>query len=303
MVACLAAGYQGPTSILTSALLRFVDELDPGRQVHSIQPDVTLNGESARSLFDSVEQGRRQVCYLASGYLAERVPLLSLLDLPFMVSRREHALAALDADVGEALACAIHQATGLRVLGFWDNGFRHLTNGRHAIRSPADCRGLTVRTLDSADCRAAMSALGFEARSIDVRDLVRAVESAEVDAQENPLTNFVNFGLWRHHRYVSLTSHQFGVCLFVCHGEWFDRQSDSERAAIVDAARKATALQRALAVGEDRSAIEFLSGADVEVLAAGDLDLEAMKRCCRPLVAQRRAVLPQALVQHYLSNI
>ncbi len=56
----------------------------------------------------------------------------------------------------------------------------------------------------------------------DVKDLVRAVETGAVQAQENPLTNLISFGLWRHHRHVSLSGHCFGVLLLVCPRDWYE---------------------------------------------------------------------------------
>lgn len=294
-----AAGYQGAASILTCSLEAFANELAGAHIACEVVADVTAAGETARSLFDSVEAGQRQVCYVASGYLAARVPDLSVLDMPFRVSDRDQAMAALDATAGRLLTRAVVERTGLKLLGFWDNGFRHISNGRRAIMSPADCAGLTVRTLDSADYRATMAALGMRPVSLDVRDLRRVVESGEVDAQENPLTNFVNFGLWQHHRHLSLTGHLFGVALLVCNRAWFDALAPAHAQAVLHAGAAATRLQRAWAAQEDSVALEFLAGSGVQVLARDELDLQAMRRCCEALTTQQATRLPADLLAAY----
>ena len=112
--------------------------------------------------------------------------------------------------------------TGYRVLGYWDNGFRHISNRLRPIRHPDDCRGMRIRTLDNAVYRQALAAMGFAPVTIDVKDLVRAVETHEVDAQENPLTNTVNFGLHRTHKHLSLTSHFYGVALLLANRAWLE---------------------------------------------------------------------------------
>ncbi|MDP3084765.1 MAG: TRAP transporter substrate-binding protein DctP [Rubrivivax sp.] len=293
-------GYQGPGSILTQGLQRFA-ELLPARFEVSVEADVPAAGATARSLFDSVQAGSREVCYVSSGYLSAQVPELVVLDLPFSVHDRGLALHTLDGPAGRQLAQAVRRGTGLQLLGYWDNGFRHLSNGRRAIRTPADCQGLTVRTLDSAEYRATMQALGLNAVTTDVRELRRAVASGEVDAQENPLTNFVNFELWRHHGHVSLTGHLFAVALFVCHADWFDALGAEAQHELMAAAAAATALERTLAVQEDITAREFLrSSTDVQVLEPDRIDLAAMQRCCAPLVSQWSARLPPELLAAYL---
>ena len=301
-------GYQGASSILTQALTHFLQGVaqGPAGLACHVQADVTASGETARSLFDSVESGGRKVCYLASGYLAARVPELALLDLPFSVHDRAAALHALDGDVSRALSHALSRAvareTGLRVLAFRDNGFRHLSNGRRPLRNPDDCRGLVVRTLDSADYRAAMHALGFCAITTDVRELRDAVVTGRVDAQENPLTNFVHFELWRHHRHVSLTAHLFGVALLVCNRRWFDALTAPAQQCVSQAAGRAALVQRQRAEQDDVEALAFLRREGIVVRVASAIDLPAMVACCTPLVAAWRAALPAGLVAAYLQT-
>ena len=182
-VAPRLAGYQGGASILTRALRHFGAQADgqAGLPPCDIEADVTATGESARALFDSVQAGQRQVCYLASGYLTAQVPELTLLDLPFRVQDRATALHTLDGAAGRTLAAAVAERTGLQVLGFWDNGFRHLSNRLRPVRTPADCAGLRVRTLDSADYRDTMAALGIPPHITDVPALRRPVGPASFD--------------------------------------------------------------------------------------------------------------------------
>ena len=101
--------------------------------------------------------------------------------------------------------------TGYRALAFWDNGIRHLSNRARPIRAPADCAGLRLRTQHNAFHQAVFRALGFEPVAIDPSELPAAVAGGHVDAQENPLTNLVNFKIHEHHPHVTLSAHLFGV--------------------------------------------------------------------------------------------
>ena len=93
--------------------------------------------------------------------------------------------------------------------------------------------------------------LGFEPVFIDIKDMVPAIAAGTVDAQENPLTNIVNFELQRYHRFVSLTSHIFGVALLLINRERFDGRPPEIQAAVQAAAAEATAAQRLTAAAED----------------------------------------------------
>jgi TRAP-type C4-dicarboxylate transport system substrate-binding protein len=296
------AGYQGEASILTASLRLLARGLEDGDCLPPIafQADVTASGEKATELFASVEGGARQIAYMASSYLSARVPELAVLDLPFSVHDRAAALAALDGEAGALLREAVSRRTGLHVLGFWDNGFRHISNAVRPITAPPDCAGLVIRTLDSEQYRSLLAALGFEPVSLDVKNLVQAVANREVDAQENPLANLLAFELWRHHRYVSLTGHLFGVLLVVCPREWFERLQPRQRQWLQQAVDGATRDQRARAAGQDLTALEFLRARGVEVLRAGELDLAAFRRAAEPLARGLRVRLPADLLRAYL---
>lgn len=299
------AGYQGAQSILTRSMRDLADRLSVHDADWCIQTedDITASGESAATLFRSVDGGERQVCYMASGYLAARVPALAALDLPFSVTDRQAALRALDGAAGAFLTSAVQEHTGYKVLGFWDNGFRHITNGVRAIRCVRDCEGLSVRTLDSAVYRDALAAMGFRPRTTDVKELLRVVRMREVEAQENPLTNFVNFELWRHHPYVSLTGHFFGVLILVCNRVWFAGLSAARQEALIDAARHSTRLQRELAAREDAALTQYLASQGIQVLEQRDLDLASMRQATRPIVERERKRLAPQLVHAYLDQV
>jgi len=296
------AGYQGKGSILTAALQQLTQSLhdsDWGLPV-ACQADVTADQEKAAELFDSVEHGQRQIGYMASGYLSGRVSELAVLDLPFSVADRQAALAALDGRAGELLTHSVSQKSGFQVLAFWDNGFRHISNAVRPIRNPQDCQGLVIRTLDSASYRASLAALGFEPVTTDVKDLVRVVQSGQVQAQENPLTNLLNFSLWQHHPYVSLTQHYFGVLLLVCSRAWYDTLSQAQRHTLLQAVALTTRAQRLSAQAQDVIALAQLQAHGVQVLQPHELDLVALRRATHAVAERQRQALPAELLAAYL---
>jgi TRAP-type C4-dicarboxylate transport system substrate-binding protein len=298
------AGYQGEASILTAALRQLAQALQVSDWELPVEfeADVTAQGEKAAELFASLEQGTRQIGYMASSYLSGRVPALGVLDLPFSVSDRAAALAALDGRAGAMLREAVARDSGFHVLAFWDNGFRHISNAVRPIRTPADCAGLVIRTLDNADYRAMLETLGFTPVTTDVKELVHAVETGAVQAQENPLTNLISFGLWRHHRHVSLTGHFFGVLLLVCPRDWYRGLGPSQRTVLDRAVERATATQRQQAASQDAAALEALRTRSIEVLGPQQVDLAAMRAAVEPLAARQRATLPAELLAAYLGG-
>ena len=302
LAAVSLGGYQGSGSILSASLTSLEQSLKACELFGPITTalDVTAQGETAGQLFQSVNLGTRQICYAASGYLTAYASDLAALDLPFTVKNREAALAALDHSAGQWLSDQLGQNSSFKVLGFWDNGFRHISNSVRPLRSPTDMQGLKIRTLDSAIYRESLNALGFTAVTTDVSELKQVLKSGEVQAQENPLTNYNNFKIYENHPYVSLTGHFFGVLLLVCNRQWFDSLSAKQQHAVDAAAAMATQQQRTLAAQQDSALLTELAQRGVQITSSSDLDMGAMRSVTAHIIERERQTLSKPMVQHYL---
>lgn len=302
LAALSLGGYQGSGSILSASLTSLEQSLKACELFGPITTalDVTAQGETAGQLFQSVNLGTRQICYAASGYLTAYASDLAALDLPFTVKNREAALAALDHSAGQWLSDQLGQNSSFKVLGFWDNGFRHISNSVRPLRSPTDMQGLKIRTLDSAIYRESLNALGFTAVTTDVSELKQVLKSGEVQAQENPLTNYNNFKIYENHPYVSLTGHFFGVLLLVCNRQWFDSLSAKQQHAVDAAAARATQQQRTLAAQQDSALLTELAQRGVQITSSSDLDMGAMRSVTAHIIERERQTLSKPMVQHYL---
>jgi TRAP-type C4-dicarboxylate transport system substrate-binding protein len=280
MVTLHFAGYQPARSVHTRALHALRDSVarrSGGALAITVTDSIVTIGRKAADLLTMVERGELDGGYFASSYLAVRVPALSTFDQPFQADARDAAFAMLDGDPGKLLTAQIAAATSYRVLGFWDNGIRHISNAVRAIRTPADCVGLKLRTLDNAQHQDAFRSIGFQPVYIDVADLPRAVAERTVDAQENPLTNMVNFGIQAHHKHVSLTGHLQGIALLLVNRARLEALTAELRAVLEAAARDSEAIQRTLAVAEDTGCLKVLADAGVTIIGLGEIDLPAFR--------------------------
>jgi TRAP-type C4-dicarboxylate transport system substrate-binding protein len=246
-------------------------------------------------LLDLVETGELDLCYFSSSYLSKRVPALGALDIPFLLTARERTRALLQGTLGGRIADDVAARTGYRVLGFWDNGLRNISNRLRPIRSPDDCKGIRIRTLPSEGYHAAFRALGMEPVTIDIRDFVDAIARGAVDAQENPLTNVRQFGLERYHRHVTMTGHFHGIALLLCNAAMLAAAPPALGDALIAAAADATAAQWAFATQDERESRAALEAAGVAIVDP-DAEAEAAFRAAvRPIAERQLAALPPDL--------
>lgn len=260
-------GYQGDKSVHTRGgrvLAEALAEESGGAMTLDFDESIVARGHKAADLLTMTESGELDGCYFSSSYLAKRVPELGLFDQHFVVPDRRRAYALLDGALGDRLREEVAKATGYEVLGYWDNGLRHITSAV-PIKSVADCKGLKLRTLANEDHQRVFRALGFEPQAIDVRDLPDAVRTGKVDAQENPLTNTLNFGIHDTHRHILLTRHLLGVALVLFNAERLAGLSPDERAALQRAVDSATAAQRRFAEEDDDICSAELRAQGVEI--------------------------------------
>lgn len=295
---CLA-GYQPPQSVHNRAAEIFGAELATRLGdgfSFELDGNVTTRGHKAADILGMVEEGSRSFCYFATSYLAGRFLEISVLDLPFVMTDRERIYRALDGDLGDLLKERVAASSNYRLLGFWDNGFRHITNSIHPIRSPADCTGLKIRTGDSALHQATFRAMGFEPTFIDVKDLPEAVKTGTVDAQDNPLSNIYNFGIHEHHRHLTLSGHFLGFVAVLAHAPSFDAWGDEVQTAISQSLPIATAAQHEFAQAVDEDVLAKLDPAKNEIVHLTDQERAAFASAVAPVVEAESAKLGRELV-------
>ena len=104
---------------------------------------------------------------LSVGYVSMTdVPELELAALPFLFADNATARAAMDGPLGASATANLEAANNYRILGYFENGFRHVSNNVRPVRNLGDLRGLKIRVLGAQ--RRTFELLGAEAHAIDL---------------------------------------------------------------------------------------------------------------------------------------
>ena len=295
-------GYQKPASIHNRAA-RFFGELLGKRLgdapafklIGSVLDEM---GRKSGDLPDMVAGGELDFCYMSTVRFTQAAPELKALELPFLVKDRQAAYRAFDGAYGELARRRIAAATPFRLLGIWDNGFRHLSNSVRPIRSPEDCRGLRIRTQMSELHGESFRALGFEPLAVDIKEFTEVIATDRFQAQDNPLTNIYNFGVHKHQPYITLTGHFFGASLMICNEARYRGWPAEVREAVDAAAAAATAYQRSLAAAEDAGILAKLESDDTEIVRLTDAERLSFVAALAPVRERHRKEFdPEVLAQ------
>lgn len=284
-------GYQGPNSVHTAGARTFGEALVDavGRDVtFELEESILKLGLPAGNLATMVEAGELDFCYTSTMRCAKAVPELGIFELPFVVESREALYRALDGELGAMFQARVEAETPFKILGFWDNGFRHVTNSVRPIHTPEDCEGLTIRTQKSDLHGETFRAFGFKPTGTDIKEYVDTVATDRFHAQDNPLTNTYNFGVHKHHRYVTVSGHFFGITIHICSKDKFNSWPGWFQDAVLEAAAKATAHQRGLAGQEDEMILSKLDPEENEVTILDAEERAAFKKKVEPLLETYR---------------
>lgn len=266
-----------------------------------VEVEVTWNimdeGRPNTDLFDLVEAGHMFLCYFSSSYLGSRVPELDVLETPFLFPDLDTAHRALDGPLGEALAGAVRSTTGFEVLGFWDNGFRHLTNRLRPIHLPEDCKGMTVRMQPNAIHEELIRCWGAIPVAIELSAAIQLIIRLDVDAQENPLANTVAYGVDQVHRYVTMTGHLYGARGLFAHRRTFESFDPDLRQVVEGAIRSAIEVQRTAATDLEMSLRVRMEADGVEFVDLSDEERSAFVEASAPAIARAREGVPEELFE------
>ncbi len=235
-----------------------------------------------------VESGVLTLGYQSSSYLTDRVPELGFVDLPFLFHRNEDARAAMDGPLGAVLASAIERRCGYRILGWFENGFRHISNRLRPVHRPDDLAGMTIRVLPSDVQARAFARLGAIPMRMDLTEAIAMVKSGKIDAQENPLANTVTYGVHKFHRFHTLTSHFYVSRPIFVHRGTFDAWPRELQEAMRREVADAVEFQRELAVEEDGAARATILREGCEILDLTPNARDAFVAAVAPLIADAK---------------
>lgn len=233
-----------------------------GRIEVQVAPSAQLGDDAA--MVTSLRTGALDLSANSQGAVANAVPEYAAYGMPFMFSSPAQAFKLLDGPLGKELADKSAEK-GMIVLGYWDNGIRHMTNNKRAITKVEDMKGLKMRTPPDAVLVDIMQALGAEAQQIKFAELYVALQQGVVDGQENPLANIYASKLYEVQKHLALTSHMFQMTPFLMSKRTWERLSEADRKAVQEAALEATALQRKMSQDADDKLLAELKAKGVQV--------------------------------------
>jgi TRAP-type C4-dicarboxylate transport system substrate-binding protein len=291
-------GYGPPTTGFSKSLKLIGDKLEAqfgeGVAIEYVY-NIMDHGHKAEDILTMVEDGSITLGYQSSSYLTDRVPELGFVDLPFLFSSNAQARAAMDGDLGAFLVRKTEERINYRILGWFENGFRHISNRLRPIHLPADMKAMKIRVLPSEIQKRTFDLLGAVAMRMDLTEAIAMIKAGTLDAQENPLANTVTYGVHKFHKFHTLSYHFYISRPIFLHRPSFAAWPAELQRAMQAAVNEAVAYQRKLAVEENEQSYKAIVAEGCEINELTPKEHDAFVGAVQPLLADVRTTYGDAM--------
>jgi tripartite ATP-independent transporter DctP family solute receptor len=259
-------------------------------------PSSTLGNELQQQ--SALQGGVQEMTAPATTSVAGIVKEFGLLDFPFAVANFAQADALLDGPLGKALLARLPEK-GLVSLGYWDLGFRNVTNSRRAITKLEDFEGLKLRVIPNPVFLETFRTLKANPVPLAFAELYGALEGRAVDGQENPFAVILSNKFFEVQKFVSATNHVYAANILLVSKRFWDKLSPTEQRILNEAADETRAYQRQVSRAAALKAVTELQAKGMSFNELSAAEQQRIAQAIKPVTEKLAAGYDPAMVKLY----
>lgn len=246
----------------------------------------------------ALQGGVQQMSAPATTSLAGIIKEFGLVDFPFSVANYAQADALLDGPLGQALIAKLPEK-GLVALGYWDLGFRNVTNSKRAITKPEDFDGLKLRVIPNPVFLDTFKAFKANPVPMPFAELYGALEAKAVDGQENPFAVILSNKFYEVQKYVSATNHVYAANIVLVSKKFWDQLTPAEQKMMNEAANESRGYQRQVSRAAAQKAVGELQAKGLQYNEVSPAEQTRMQQIAKPVIDRFAATYDPAIVKLY----
>lgn len=231
----------------------------------------------------ALQGGIVQMMVLNAGILQNLAKPFASVDLPFLFASGPQADKVMDGPFGDHLNAMLPEK-GLVSLGYWELGFRNLTNKKRPVTSLDDLKGLKIRIIQSPIMVDLFGALGTNAVPLAYTELYTALETGTVDGQENPYANIIAAKFYEVQKFLTNTRHIYNPQIVIISKKFWDTLNADEQKLFKDAAIEARAFQRKVNRDKDADFLKQIKELGMQVTDLSPAELAKFQAAVKPVV-------------------
>ena len=277
-----------------------VEQKSGGKIKVRLFPSGQLGGDL--QTVSSLQGGTLDMTVLNAGLLSSQVKEFGLFDLPFLFDSGKQADAVVDGPFGQKLAESL-APKNLVGLGYWDLGFRNLTNSRRPVAKLEDIQGFKIRVLQSPLYIDLFNTLGANAVPLPFPELYTALEQKTVDGQENPATVIQTSKFAEVQKHLTFTRHIYNPQIVIFSKRVWDRYDPEEKKLIEGAAAEAKVYQRQVSRDAEAKAIEQLKAQGMQLTELSPDEIARLRDKVKPVTEKFAKEANEASVKELFAEV
>lgn len=257
---------------------KLVEERTDGRIKFKLYPDGQL-GKGERELLEALQQGTIDFYIGSTGPLSGFSASIGVLDIPFLFRDYAHVDKVLDGPIGAGLIADLEKVQ-MKGLAFWENGFRNLTNSKRVVKTPADAKGMKIRTMENPVHIQAWKTAGVNPTPMAWGEVYGALQQGVIDGQENPVAVILQNKVYEVQKYLSLTQHVYSPAMLIMSAKRWSQVPKEDQAILLKAAQEGAVYQRNLGRQNEEQMLAELQKNGV--VLTRDVDKDAWVAAMKP---------------------
>jgi tripartite ATP-independent transporter DctP family solute receptor len=250
----------------------------------------------------AIQGGTLEMASMNSGIFASQVKEFAIFDFPFMFGTGKEADAAVDGAFGKKLHAKLEDK-GIIGLGYYELGFRNITNSKRAINKVEDLDGLKLRVIPNPINVDWVKALGANPTPLPFPELYPALEQKAIDGQENPLTVINANKFWEVQKHLAITNHQYNPQSVIFSKKVWDGLNAAEKKLLDDAADEAAKYQREQSRALMNTALENIKKNGMSVTEFSPAEVAKFREKMKPVIAKHAVTVGEATVNELMAEL
>ena len=277
-----------------------VEKKSGGKLKVQVYPGGALGSDQAN--VSALQGGTLEMAAMNSGIFASLVKDFAIYDFPFLFATPHEADAVVDGPFGQSLHRKLEEK-GLVGLGYYELGFRELTNSKRPIHKVEDIAGLKLRVIPNPINVDWVKALGANPTPLPFPELYSALEQGAVDGQENPVATIKGAKLYEVQKYMTLTNHQYNPQSVVISKKFWDSLSAGDRKILQEAATESAAYERTQSRAQLQAGLEDLRKGGMQVSELPPAEIAKLREKMKPVIDKHSATVGADTVKAIMAEL
>jgi tripartite ATP-independent transporter DctP family solute receptor len=199
---------------------------------------------------------------LPSTVMSSEADIFGVFEMPYLVKDREH-MKKIEREVFWPKIAPAAEQKGLKVIGVWENGYRHITNSKKPINTPADLQGIKLRVPEGKWRVKMFQTYGANPSPMKFSEVFTALQTGVMDGQENPYTQIYSAKFQEVQKYISLTGHVYTPAYVTVGAKKWAALPADVRQILEDTAKETQAFVYEKAARDDNELLDKIKAAGV----------------------------------------